>query len=143
MPFTTRLDHDQQLAIFHWEGTLDHHALRENLRVFRAPDFPAHYDLIHMFDPDIRVEIDHTAVVGHAIERQRTLLERGMTRQLRSAFVAVPDHLISLVEIWPLFFPDADKSLLIKIFDTLDGGLNWLGRQPLDEASLEVYPSTA
>ena len=117
--------------------------MRENLRVFRAPDFPAHYDLIHLFDPDIRVEIDHTAVVGHAIERQRTLLERGITRQLRSAFVAVPDHLIALVEIWPLFFPDADKSLLIKIFGTLDEALSWLGRQPLDENALVAYPPTA
>ena len=140
MTFSIRLDHRQRLVILHWETALTQDDLSRNLLVFRAPDFPAEYDLIHLFDPRIRVEIDHSVLVGHAIERQRTLEERGVTHQLRSAFVDVPAPLKSLVEIWPLFFPDADQSLLIRMFDTLDEALAWLDRKPVDEAALEIYP---
>ncbi|WP_440958589.1 hypothetical protein ACFELO_00335 [Oceanicaulis sp. LC35] len=139
MTFTTRLDHGQRLVILYWETALTQDDLSRNLEVFRAPDFPAHYDLIHTFDPRIRIEIDHTVVVGHAIERQRTLQERGVTHQLRSAFVDVPAPLKSIVEIWPLFFPDSEQSLSIRMFDTLDEALDWLGRAPFDEAALETF----
>ena len=140
MTFTTRLDHGQRLAIFHWTGSLSQDDLSRNLKVFRRPDFPAHYDIMNLFDPAIVVEIDHESVVGHAIERHRTLLERDVGRQLRSAFIAVPDSLKSLVELWPLFFPEADKSLLIQIFDTLEEALVWLERDSFDETSLEAFP---
>ncbi len=140
MTFTTRLDHGQRLVILHWESALTQDDLSRNLVMFRASDFPADYDLIHLFDPRIRVEIDHTVLVGHAIERQRTLEERGVTHQLRSAFVDVPAPLKSLVELWPLFFPDSDQSLLIRMFDTLEEALDWLGREPFDEARLSPYP---
>jgi len=141
MTFTTRLDHDQRLTIVHWMTRLDREGLIQNLRMFRAPDFPAHYDLIHLFEPDIQIEIDHTAVVEHAIERHRTLLERGITRQLQSAYVAVPDQLMSWVEIWRHFFPNEDKNLLIQMFGSLEEALVWLGREPLDEDALEVFPA--
>lgn len=140
MTFTTRLDHGQRLAVFHWKDTLSQYDLNQNLHVLRALDFPAHYDLIHLFDEEIDVQIDHNNIVAHAIERQRTLQERDITHQLRSAFVAAPASLTLLVEIWPLFFPETDQSLLIRIFDTLDEALDWLGRAPFDETTLEAYP---
>ena len=139
MTFTTRLDHGQRLVVFFWKDALSQDDLSRNLDVFRAPDFPAHYDLIHMFDGSMDVLINHNAVVGHAIERQRSLILRNVDHEIRSAFVAVPDTLKSLVEVWSTFFPEADQSLMIRTFDTLDEALDWLGRKPFDEAALETY----
>ena len=140
MTFSLRLDHRQRLAIFSWKDTLSQDDLSRNLDVFRASGFPAHYDLIHVFDAKIDVQIDHDDVVGHAIERHRSLLARDVDHQLHSAFVSAPANIKPLVEVWSTFFPDADLSLLIRSFDRLDEALDWLGREPLDEASLEVFP---
>ncbi|WP_440958590.1 hypothetical protein ACFELO_00340 [Oceanicaulis sp. LC35] len=137
MTFTTRLDHAQRLAVFYGQDTLSQKDLAHALKLFRNPDFPADYDLLNLFDPDIRLQLDHNAMVTHAIERQRTLLERAPDQQIRSAFVAVPASLKSLLEYWPLFFPEAENGLQIRFFDTQEEALAWLGRDPIDLDALE------
>jgi len=140
MTFTTRLDHAQRLVVFHGKEKLSQEELSQALKLFRDPDFPSDYDILNLFDEDIRVEINHDSIVSHAIERQRTLIEREPGRQLRSAFVAVPPALKALLDLWPLFFPETDGSLLIRFFDTLEEALAWLEREPFDVAALEDFP---
>ena len=140
MTFSIRLDHSQRLVIFSWQDAISRKDLSGNLSAFRAPDFPARYDIIHLFHGAIDVQIDNNSVVGHAIERRRSLMERDVDHEIRSAFVAVPDTIKPLVEVWTAFFPDTDQSLLIRSFDRLDEALDWLGRDPLDEARLEAFP---
>ncbi len=139
MTFTTRLDHAQKLVVFRGHEKLSQNELTRAMRLFRHPDFPADYDVLNLFDPDIRVEIDHDAIVGHAIERQRILNERASGHQLRSAFVDVPPALKALLEYWPHFFPESDRGLRVRFFDTREEALAWLGREPFDEDALERF----
>lgn len=131
MTFTTHIDHAQSLVIFHNHDELTQDDLDRVLMLFRCSDFPVEYDIITLFDADVHTRLDHRALVPHAVERQRTLIERGARRAVRSAFVAVPESLRATLELWPAFFPETENSLLIRFFDTLDEACDWLGRTPV------------
>jgi hypothetical protein len=142
MNYTTRIDHPQRLVVFQNSGEITQDDLGSVLTLFRDPAFPADYDMITLFEADVSTNLDHTALVHHAIERQRTLSERTPEQTIRSALVAVPDGLKSMLELWPLFFPDSDNSLKICFFDTLEEALVWLDRRPINVEALLPFPSS-
>ncbi|MAP48831.1 MAG: hypothetical protein CMH90_05040 [Oceanicaulis sp.] len=139
MPFSTRIDHPQRLIVFLNTGQLIRDDLDRVLTLFRNPQFPASYDLLTLFDADVSADIDHTTLVDHAIERQRTLQERAPEHAIRSAFVDVPAGLKPMLELWPLFFPDSQGDLSIRLFDAMDEALAWLERRPIDHDSLPLF----
>lgn len=139
MPFTTRIDHPQRLVVFHNSGQVLQSDLDNVLRVFRHPQFPATYDLLTLFDPDVSMDLGHTALVDHAIERQRTLQERTPEHAIKSALVEVPAGLKPMLELWPLFFPASQGALSISFFDTMDDALAWLERGPFDFDALPQF----
>ena len=141
MPFSTRIDHPQSLVVFHNTGQLLREDLDSVLTLFRDPQFPASYDLVTLFDADVSADIDHKALVDHAIERQRTLQERTPEQAIKSAFVDVPAGLKPMLELWPLFFPDSQGDLSIRFFDAMDDALAWLERGPVDFDALPQFPS--
>jgi len=141
MTFSTKISHAQGLVIFYNTGELTQSDLDKVLAYFRRADFPAHYDMLTLFDDSVTMALDHTVLVNHAIERQRTLLERMPERTLKSALVGVPDALRSLLDMWPAFFPQSDQMLTIRLFDTQSEALDWLERAPLIETDLVDYPA--
>lgn len=143
MTFTTRIDHPQRLVVFHNTGQLFRDDLNSVLTLFRDPQFPADYDLVTLFDADVTADIDHTALVDHAIERQRTLQERTPERAIKSAFVDVPAGLKPMLELWPLFFPASQGDLSIRFFDTMEDALAWLDRRPFDFDALPLFQPQA
>ena len=141
MPFSTRLDHPQRLVVFHTSGQFFQNDLDSVLTLFRHPQFPASYDLLTLFDPDVSMDLGHTALVDHAIERERTLQERTPERAIRSALADVPVALAPMLELWPLFFPASKSALSVRVFDTMGEALDWLERRPFDFDSLPRFPS--
>ncbi|WP_022700669.1 hypothetical protein [Oceanicaulis alexandrii] len=139
MPFSTCIDHSQRLVVFHNTGRLVRGDMDKVVGLFRNPKFPVSYDLLTLFEPDVTMDIDHTALVDHAIERQRTLQERSPEHAIKSAFAGVPDGLKPMLELWPLFFPASQDSLSIRFFHTVEEALAWLGRGPLDESALTEF----
>ncbi|WP_273144620.1 hypothetical protein [Oceanicaulis alexandrii] len=139
MPFSTRIDHSQRLVVFHNTGRLVRGDMDKVVGLFRNPKFPASYDLLTLFEADVSMDIDHTALVDHAIERQRTLQERSPEHAIKSAFVDVPAGLKPMLELWPLFFPDPQGDLSIRFFDTMDDALAWLERGPFDCDALPLF----
>lgn len=143
MTFSTRIDHVQRLVVFHNHGELTQDDLDSVLALLKRPDFPLDYDILTLFAADVYTHLDHNALVPHAIERQRTLIESGPGRAVRSAFVAVPQSLQATLELWPAFFPETEDSLLIRFFDTETEALDWLDRKPSEPDALETFTGQA
>jgi hypothetical protein len=137
MPFTARVDHARRFVLFLDEGLISQADLDRVIRLFRHPDYPADYDIITVFAPDVRFTADIAALVAHAVERRRTLQERPHVRMVRSALVNPPTDLGPSPDLWGVFFPEEEGALQVRSVTTVAAALTWLGHpRDLDVAAL-------